>query len=209
MQSVALFGYSGHAFVVADAIKLMGHDILGYYDRTEAITNPFNIPYLGNEEEEDSLNKIQESGAHVFIGIGDNSIRQKLIGLLTGKGFSIGLIIHPKAVISSSSIIGEGSFVAAGAMVNPLAIIGKGIIINTGAIIEHECRIGDFAHIAPGAVLAGNVYVGEGSFIGANAVIKQGITIGKNVKIGAGSVVVKNVPDNLVLAGNPAIELKK
>ena len=183
--------------------------ILGYYDRTEAKANPFNLPYLGDEREGNSLIKIKESDAPVFVGIGANSIRQKLIGLLAEKGLFSVVVIHPRAVISSLATIGEGSFVAAGTMVNPLAKIGKGAIINTGAIIEHECQIGDYVHVAPGAVLAGNVYVGEGSFIGANAVVKQGVFIGKNVVIGAGSVVVKNVPDNLVLVGNPAIELKK
>ena len=46
--------------------------------------------------------------------------------------------------------------------------------------------------------------IGEGSFVGANSVIKNGVTIGRNVIIGAGAVVIKDVPDNLVMVGNPA-----
>ena len=41
-------------------------------------------------------------------------------------------------------------------------------------------------------------------FIGCNSTILGGITIGNNVVIAAGSVVTKDVPDNSVVAGNPA-----
>ena len=42
-----------------------------------------------------------------------------------------------------------------------------------------------------------------------NAVIKQGLKIGSNSIIGAGSVVIKNIPNNVVVAGNPTIMIKK
>lgn len=46
--------------------------------------------------------------------------------------------------------------------------------------------------------------IGKNVTIGANSVIIGDISIGNNVVVGAGSVVVKNVPDNAVVAGNPA-----
>lgn len=50
----------------------------------------------------------------------------------------------------------------------------------------------------------GSPLIGNNVFIGANASVIGKIVIGDNVCIGAGSVVVKNVPDNAVIAGNPA-----
>lgn len=50
--------------------------------------------------------------------------------------------------------------------------------------------------------------IGDNVSIGANATIIGDITIGNNVIIGAGSVVVKDVPDNCVVAGNPAKVIK-
>ena len=50
----------------------------------------------------------------------------------------------------------------------------------------------------------GNITIKENVRIGAHAVILPGITIGKNVAIGAGSVVTKDIPANVVAAGNPA-----
>ena len=46
--------------------------------------------------------------------------------------------------------------------------------------------------------------IGDNVSIGANATIIGNINIGNNVVIGAGSVVVKDVPDNCIVAGNPA-----
>ena len=48
-----------------------------------------------------------------------------------------------------------------------------------------------------------DVYIGENAWIGAGVVIVPGVKIGKNVVIGAGSVVTKDIPDNVIAAGNP------
>jgi acetyltransferase-like isoleucine patch superfamily enzyme len=48
-------------------------------------------------------------------------------------------------------------------------------------------------------------FVDEGASIGTSATILCGIKIGKNAIIGAGAVVTKDVPDNSVVAGNPAL----
>ena len=53
------------------------------------------------------------------------------------------------------------------------------------------------------------VLVKKGASIGSSATIMCGITIGKNAIVGAGSVVTKDVPDNTIVAGNPARILKK
>lgn len=50
--------------------------------------------------------------------------------------------------------------------------------------------------------------IGNNVTVGANVVIIGDIIIGDNVIIGAGSIVVKDVPDNVVIAGNPAIIIK-
>ncbi|WP_162052632.1 acyltransferase [Pontibacter pamirensis] len=51
-------------------------------------------------------------------------------------------------------------------------------------------------------------YVEEGASIGSSATILCGVRIGKRAIIGAGSVVTKDVPENAVVAGNPAKVIK-
>ncbi len=52
------------------------------------------------------------------------------------------------------------------------------------------------------------VTIGDNVWIGGNAVINPGVTIGSNVVVASGAVVVKDVPDNVVVGGNPARILK-
>ena len=47
------------------------------------------------------------------------------------------------------------------------------------------------------------ITIGDNVWIGGNACIMPGVTIGNNVVIGAGSVVTKDIPDNVIAAGNP------
>jgi serine acetyltransferase len=68
--------------------------------------------------------------------------------------------------------------------------------------------LGDFVEIGPGAKLLGNVQVGDFTFVGANATVLPKLTIGSNVVIAAGAMVTQDVPDNCMVAGNPA-QLKK
>lgn len=51
---------------------------------------------------------------------------------------------------------------------------------------------------------SGKVVIGDNVFIGMKTTIMKGVTIGNNVIIGANSLVNKDVPDNVVVAGNPA-----
>ena len=48
-----------------------------------------------------------------------------------------------------------------------------------------------------------SVHIGDNVWVGGNTVINPGVTIGNNVVIGSGSVVTKDIPDNVVAAGNP------
>ncbi len=51
---------------------------------------------------------------------------------------------------------------------------------------------------------AGKVTIGNNVFIGMQSTILKGVTIGNNVIIGANSLVNKDIPNNVVVAGNPA-----
>lgn len=105
--------------------------------------------------------------------------------------------------------------------------VGENLVLNFDCTIL-DCApitIGDNCMLAPGVQiyaathpvnvkcrqdnedyyeLAFPVSIGNNVWIGGKAVICPGITIGDSSVIGAGSVVTKNVPANVVVAGNPA-----
>ncbi len=76
-------------------------------------------------------------------------------------------------------------------------MFGPNVVVATaGHPIEPSLR-------ARGLQYNKDVYIGENTWIGAGAVIVPGVRIGKNVVIGGGSVVTKDIPDNVIAAGNP------
>ena len=74
-------------------------------------------------------------------------------------------------------------------------IIEEGATLTRGVIILTHSRKDPYVY---------SVTIKKGAFIGVNSIILGGITIGAGATIGAGSIVTHDVPDNAVVAGNPA-----
>ncbi|MBP2079142.1 sugar O-acetyltransferase [Oceanobacillus polygoni] len=53
------------------------------------------------------------------------------------------------------------------------------------------------------------ITIGNNVWIGGSAIINPGVTVGDNVVIGSGAVVTKDIPDNVVVGGNPARIIKQ
>lgn len=67
---------------------------------------------------------------------------------------------------------------------------------------------GDAHQDDPRAGMNAPVHICENVWIGANSIVLKGVTIGRNSLIGAGSVVTKDIPSNVVAAGNPCRVIK-
>jgi carbonic anhydrase/acetyltransferase-like protein (isoleucine patch superfamily) len=102
---------------------------------------------------------------------------------------------------------------------------GTTICAAARVIIGDQCVIGanvtivdtDFHSLGPEwrstsedglRALVSPVNIGNNVFIGGGSYILKGVTIGEGAVIGAGSVVTKNVPPNVIAAGNPAKVIK-
>ncbi len=196
MKSVYIYGASGHGKVVADIAKLNGYDEILYIDDGDNDSISFE-KFLA-----------QDFQIPVAFGVGINHIRAKLYKKCIENNLEIATLIHPEATISDSTVLGEGSVVMAGAVINPDAKIGKCCILNTSSVIEHDNIIGDFVHISPQVACAGDVKVGMYTHIGIGSCIIQGITIGHDTIIGAGSIVVQNIENRKLAYGNPCKIIK-
>lgn len=82
-------------------------------------------------------------------------------------------------------------------------LIGPNVSIYTaGHPLHHELRNLDYEYAFP-------VSIGYNVWIGGNVVINPGISIGDNSVIGSGSVLTKDIPENVIAAGNPCKVLRK
>lgn len=117
-----------------------------------------------------------------FVAIGNNALRQEVAARLREAGFSLATVVHPRAIVSPTSVIGEGSAIMAGSIIGTEACLGEGVIVNCAAVVDHHCRVGNFGHLGVNAAMAG------GSGLGAAAWMQAGSALGYGVQIETGCV---------------------
>ncbi|MFE2008526.1 acetyltransferase [Pseudomonas guariconensis] len=207
MRRLAILGASGHGKVLADIAESCGWTQIAFFD--DAWPSRQTNGHWAIVGDTAVLMGLLSDFDGVAIGIGNNRIRQSKWQQLATAGAPIVSLVHPQAVISRHSVIGEGSVVMAGVVVNADTRIGRGAILNTSCSVDHDNLVGDFVHLSPGARLAGGVTIGDLSWIGMGACIRQMIHVGSNVVIGAGAVVLKPVADGVTAVGMPAHPLER
>lgn len=202
MSRLAILGASGHGKVVADTAECCDWLHVEFFDDAwPAVPRNGGWPVVGDTVA--LLDRLNEFDG-VVVAIGNNRIRNSKLLELQAKGARLVTLVHPAACVSRYSIMGAGSVVFAGAVVNADARVGIGAILNTGCSIDHDCALGNAVHVSPGARLAGGVQVGEQSWIGIGASVRQLIRIGARVVVGASAAVVADVPDDVTVIGVPA-----
>ncbi|MFL5319986.1 MAG: sugar O-acetyltransferase [Myxococcaceae bacterium] len=81
--------------------------------------------------------------------------------------------------------------------------IGDDVLFGPGVHIYTATHPTDAAERAKGPELGRGVRIGARCWVGGRSIILPGVTIGAGATIGAGSVVTKDVPPNVLAAGNP------
>ncbi len=202
-SSLLLFGAGGHARVVADAARRQGvWPMLVATDRNPEKCTGQLLPGIDLVALPGAL--ALDCGVHVAIG---NNAARELESAALGAQRLV-TVAHPDASVASTAVLGPGCFVAARAVVAPLARLGTGVIVNHGAVVDHDALVGDFTHVAPGAMLGGAVRLGKRVLVGAGAVVLPGITVADDVVIAAGCVVNQPLHEAATYAGMPARRLK-
>ena len=87
-----------------------------------------------------------------------------------------------------------------GVYIGENSLIGHNVILAT---LNHEMDPYHRADLHPKPI-----HIGKRVWIGSGSIILPGITIGDNSIVGAGSIVTKDVPPNVIVAGNPAKFIK-
>lgn len=197
-----ILGAGGHGRAVAEVAGEAGWTIAGFTERDGGVRA---ADVLGSDAEVASLARAGRIDAAV-VGIGNTALARRvaLYALLREAGVVAPALVHPRAVLSRTCRLGDGSVVFAGALLGTGVELGANVVCYSGVIVEHECRIADHVYLSPGVVLSGQVSVEREAFLGTAAVVCPGLTIGEGAIVAAGAVVVRDVPAGQTVLGVPA-----
>jgi acetyltransferase EpsM len=207
-KKIIVFGAGGHAVVVTNEIrKLKKYTIEGYFVRDiedKNIRNNFRKKVL--EYNFQNLNKVLNKNFSLFVAIGNNFLRKKIVDEISNYKNNIFWenIISIDAIVDPTVKFGCGNLIMPGCIINAFTEIKNHCLINTGAIIEHENHLNNYSSVGPRAVTAGKVYLGQSSHIGIGSTVLEDIKIVENVIIGANSLVSKNIETKGIYYGSPA-----
>ncbi|MFT5667447.1 MAG: sugar O-acyltransferase (sialic acid O-acetyltransferase NeuD family) [Vicingaceae bacterium] len=201
MKKALIFGASGHANVIASIL----------YNKQMEIFFIDIAPTKGDViNEDDFFNDINSyKNENIYIGIGSNKIRTRIYERLISSGITPSNCIAEDSFIAHDAQLGIGIVICPGSVIGSKAIIGNNTVVNTLSSIDHDCILGNNSQVTAGVTFGGNVSTGENCFFGVKSAVIPNIRIGHNSIIMAGSVIYKNIPDNVMVGGNPARLMKK
>lgn len=207
MRNVIIFGASGHGNMVLDTIEKDGRrKVVGFIDSFkkkgtilngyQVLGSELNLPYL--------IEKYNIHGG--VVAIGDNWTRKRMVDRIKKivPSFNFITVIHPSTIIGKDVIIGKGSVILPGVVVNANSFVGDFCIVNTNSSLGHDGHMDDFSSLASGVCVGGNLSLGKFSAVSLGASIIENITIGEHTVIGAGSLVLKDIENNVIAYGTPA-----
>lgn len=147
-----------------------------------------------NKTEDDELKLRKEIMESLFRKVGQNVWIEPDFHCEFGKNITI----EDNVYINFGCVILDCGEVVIGAN----TLIGPNIgIYSLNHAIDAEERI-------QGGCIAKPVHIGKNVWLGGDVKILAGVSIGDNTVIGAGSIVTKNIPSNVIAAGNPCKVLR-
>ncbi len=171
-----MVGAGGHGRSVAEAAELSCRfDVVGFLDDSlPAGDTKLSVPVLGPVA---SISKYRTSADQVIVAIGNNAVRENLMGQVGAAGLNFAIVVHPRAIVAPSAVMGAGSMVMAGAIVGTEARLGLGSIVNCGAVVDHHATVESYGHLGVNASMAGGTVLGRGAWMQAGASLGYGVTV--------------------------------
>jgi acetyltransferase-like isoleucine patch superfamily enzyme len=110
--------------------------------------------------------------------------------------------VQKNAFIGKRCKISSHTFICEGVTIEDDVFVGHGVMFINDKYPKATSESGELQTDDDWEVIP--IVVKQGASIGSNATLLCGITVGSGSIIGAGSVVTRDVPENTIVAGNPA-----
>ncbi|MER7011472.1 sugar O-acetyltransferase [Saccharopolyspora sp. NPDC000359] len=142
----------------------------------------------------------------------DDARHQVLDDLLAQFGPGATVLPHFRCSYGSQVRIGPGSFVNNDAIFMDDAPITIGADVRIGPraqLLTALHPVQDRERRRAGWERPARITIGDNAWLGGGVIVCPGVTIGADAVVGAGSVVVRDVPDHVLVAGNPARVIRR
>jgi sugar O-acyltransferase (sialic acid O-acetyltransferase NeuD family) len=217
-QAVIIFPFGGNArevVVLIEAINAVApldarYEILGFLDDNHASlksSSSMSYSILGGSER-----WVEYRGKAKLVAVpGSPSSfrkRQALLDRLDLRAEDTLTLIDPFTRVASMVRLGHNTVVMAGGFISSDVGIGNHCVILPNSVVSHDAQVGDYTLIGSGVSVSGSVVIGKGCYIGSKASVREGVRIGDGVLVGMGANVLDDVPDNAVVVGNPARQIR-
>lgn len=156
---------------IVELCEQCGYNIIGLVDNMSTELY-MGYPIIGSDKCVERLYKLFPQ-TYIVIGPDNSKVKRKLFELYSKAGFSFATVVSPKANISRTASIGEGSIIQAGVNISSDVSVGRFCKLNFNANIMHDVTIGDFSIIAPCANVLGRTRIGENVYVGASSSIEH------------------------------------
>lgn len=141
-------------------------------------------------------------------------------------------IVFPRVEVGDGTRLGNFVLIRSDTRIGRQCVIGSNVDIEGDVTIGDRVSLQSFCYITRGVVIEDDVFCGprvttmndktiayrrdairfnraaprilRGARVGGASVILPAVTIGENAFVGAGSVVTRDVPDRVIVVGNPA-----
>jgi acetyltransferase-like isoleucine patch superfamily enzyme len=186
-------GAGGYGRLALDVLVAGGFEawIIGFYDDAHAIL-PEKIrgfPVLGDIGVLKSMLSVE--AVYLVVAITENAVRLRIANSIRALGARFFTAVHPAAYVSAEARVGDGSVLAAGAVVHPDAAVGSHCYVGPRAVVDRGAVVGAGAWVSAGAVVGPGARVGVRANLGQNSSVGRRAVVEEDARVAALSSVVE------------------
>ena len=163
-NGLLILGAGQYGQVVRETAEAMGcFSVISFLDDNSPLA-------IGKMEE---YERFTQEYANAFVAMGNPQLRKQWLDRLELAGYDLPVLIHPKAYVSSTAVLGKATIVEPMAVVNTGAVVETGGLLCAGCVVNHNAHVMSVCQIDCNAVVASNATVPEGTKVCSGVVYER------------------------------------
>ena len=205
VTDLLLFAASGLGREVLAMLRSSGsHRVIGFLDDDPVLQGGLvdGVPVLGGLRA-----VLNHPDAMLLLCAGHGSVRRRLAARLAEHGIGAeryARVVHPSACLGEGTQVAAGAIVLAGCVATTGVTLGEHIVLMPHVVLTHDDCVEAYSTLCANVCLGGDVRVRTEAYLGMNASVRQSLTLGARSTLGMGSALLTDLPDDEVWVGSPA-----